>query len=354
MRSMLMVHVDSRACIPTHTSSLPPSATLLFPPPLLLRKRKAKKYIVTGSVLRPTTASICQAFTVRQASRIGFMRVDALAVMLSLANVGPHARVLALDMCGGMAAGAVTERLGAYGSLMLLRMGDKPPSLDAWRHYNFSAEEKAVLKVASIEELQASTSSTPDDLDVPIGGSSSEVRGVAAHEGNGASPEAATPAAPFNSCIVAAPNLAPLSVMRRLLPFLGPSTPFAVWMPWPQPLAECMQALRLEGSAVNMALHETWFREIQASACGRMRPYTSVMSSAWRQSPPLLEPQQGALGCLGSAPIHKPWGMMQFAACSMPPPPMHVLQVLPARTHPLMNMNHGGGFILAGTTVLRQ
>ena len=30
------------------------------------------------------------------------------------------------------------------------------------------------------------------------------------------------------------------------------------------------------------------------------------------------------------------------------------MQVLPSRTHPMMNMNHGSGYLLSGTTVMLQ
>lgn len=36
-------------------------------------------------------------------------------------------------------------------------------------------------------------------------------------------------------------------------------------------------------------------------------------------------------------------------ACSLPDP-----QVLPLRTHPTMNMNHGGGYILSATVLAQQ
>ena len=56
-----------------------------------------------------------------------------------------------------------------------------------------------------------------------------------------------------------------------------------------QPLAEAQMALRREGLAVGLALQDCWFREVQ---------------------------------------------------------------VLPSRTHPVMQMNHGGGYLLSGTTVM--
>lgn len=41
-----------------------------------------------------------------------FLRVDALSLLLSLANVSAYSDVLVVDMVGGMLTGAVAERLG--------------------------------------------------------------------------------------------------------------------------------------------------------------------------------------------------------------------------------------------------
>ncbi len=41
-----------------------------------------------------------------------FLRMDTLALLLSLANVGANAEVLVLDMLGGLLTAAVAERLG--------------------------------------------------------------------------------------------------------------------------------------------------------------------------------------------------------------------------------------------------
>lgn len=46
------------------------------------------------------------------------MRVDALSLLLSMANVGPYSDVLVVDMVGGLVVGAVAERLG--GNIFLL------------------------------------------------------------------------------------------------------------------------------------------------------------------------------------------------------------------------------------------
>ena len=40
--------------------------------------------------------------------------------------------------------------------------------------------------------------------------------------------------------------------------------------------------------------------------------------------------------------------------CTCAPRPLAPLQVLPMRTHPSMNMNHGHGFILSGTVLAHE
>ena len=95
-------------------------------------------------------------------------------------------------------------------------------------------------------------------------------------------------AMPFTSCLIAASSLDSTELLKMVFPLLSPSASFVVTGTWMQPLAESMVAMRDGGYAVNLAVQEAW----------------------WRQH-----------------------------------------QVLPMRTHPLVNMNHGGGYILSGTAV---
>lgn len=41
-----------------------------------------------------------------------FLRVDALSLLLTMANVTAYSDVLVVDMVGGLVTGAVAERLG--------------------------------------------------------------------------------------------------------------------------------------------------------------------------------------------------------------------------------------------------
>ncbi|RVX03289.1 hypothetical protein CK203_019859 [Vitis vinifera] len=56
--------------------------------------------------------SICEAYFKKYPARIGFLRVDTLSLLLSMANIAAHSDVLVVDMVGGLLTGAVAERLG--------------------------------------------------------------------------------------------------------------------------------------------------------------------------------------------------------------------------------------------------
>lgn len=90
----------------------------------------------------------------------------------------------------------------------------------------------------------------------------------------------------FTSCIIIYPSLPPRDVIKTLLPLMAPSSNIVILSPWLQPLSECMDMLRYERLAVNIKLQDCFIREYQ---------------------------------------------------------------VLPHRTHPLVNMNSGGQYILSAT-----
>uniref|UniRef100_A0A5B7CBV9 tRNA (adenine(58)-N(1))-methyltransferase non-catalytic subunit TRM6 n=1 Tax=Davidia involucrata TaxID=16924 RepID=A0A5B7CBV9_DAVIN len=74
--------------------------------------KKQKKYAPRVLLRRPFARSICEAYFKKYPARIGFLRVDTLSLLLSMANVTASSDVLVVDMVGGILTGAVAERLG--------------------------------------------------------------------------------------------------------------------------------------------------------------------------------------------------------------------------------------------------
>ena len=292
------------------------------------RKRKAKKYVQLACAKRPTAASICDALFNKQPSRIGFLRPDALSILLHMANVGPGAKNLVLENSGGMVTGAVAERMGGYGSVCATYLEPHPRGIEISASFNFSPEILASISRASLvallktrrEQLQTEQeerankddnkvegtedvdTDNKDVLESETGAEAMPVDPPAAAVAEASNPvdTANAPAdtvavansskakvanPPFSGCIISNPTLHPKTALRAVFPLLAPSATFAVWSQQLQPLAEAMNDLRASGTAVSLAVQETWYRK---------------------------------------------------------------QQVLPKRTHPGMNMNHGGGYLLSG------
>jgi tRNA (adenine-N(1)-)-methyltransferase non-catalytic subunit len=92
-------------------------------------------------------------------------------------------------------------------------------------------------------------------------------------------------------CLIVASKYQPWPIVSSLLKYVAPSRQIIVYCQYKEPLVECYSNMRSEGCVINWKLSETWYRQYQ---------------------------------------------------------------VLPQRTHPLVNMSATGGYILSATTVVRD
>uniref|UniRef100_A0A453A6N5 tRNA (adenine(58)-N(1))-methyltransferase non-catalytic subunit TRM6 n=1 Tax=Aegilops tauschii subsp. strangulata TaxID=200361 RepID=A0A453A6N5_AEGTS len=115
--------------------------------------KKQKKYAPKVLLRRPSTRSICETYFKKYPARIGFMRVDTLSLLLSMANVGAYSDVLAVDMVGGLVVGAVAERLGGTGYVCSTYLGSAPSSIDIIRMYNLNSEMTSRIFQAPLSDL---------------------------------------------------------------------------------------------------------------------------------------------------------------------------------------------------------
>jgi tRNA (adenine-N(1)-)-methyltransferase non-catalytic subunit len=346
------------ACPPSRSPCLPSPA----PRPPARRKKKAKKYIQVGTVRRPTAATVCEAYFASAPAKTSYLRADALALLLALANVGAHARVLVVEGCGGLVTAAVAERLGGIcgsgGSCGVASAwpggaGARRPGLDMWRHFNFTPEQRAAIRFAPLHELlaerrrqqqeqqqaaapaeqqpyhqqqqqqQQQEEGKPMQTDAaPAAASAAEPamqveqqeQQAAGHASPSASAAAAPPQPPppplqppFNCCILASSSVNPLALVRHVLPLLAPSASLAVFCPWQQPLVEALDALRGQGEVAGVALHESWWREMQVSpywgrgGAGRVAVgWRRIWPAAASDLPTLLEPRRHCHASAGS------------------------------------------------------
>ncbi|XP_010530285.1 PREDICTED: tRNA (adenine(58)-N(1))-methyltransferase non-catalytic subunit trm6 [Tarenaya hassleriana] len=287
------------------------------------RLKKQKKYAPKVLIRRPFARSICEAYFKKYPVRIGFLRIDALSLLLSMANVTAHSDVLLVDMVGGLVTGAVAERLGGTGYVCNTYRGSSPYPLEIVRMFNFSDGVLERIVRSSLSDLSSSEALTleennqrgaPDTENIVKDISTSDnVKEISltSEETVDTVPEMTFPAskvskAPkagakaskeavqmwkengFSSLIIAAPEQDAWSLAKDLLPLLSYSAPFAIYHQYLQPLATCMHNLQQEKMAINLQISEPWIREYQ---------------------------------------------------------------VLPSRTHPHMQMSSFGGYVLSGTRI---
>ncbi|WZY82425.1 hypothetical protein YC2023_028809 [Brassica napus] len=234
--------------------------------------KKQKKYAPKVLLRRPFARSICEAYFKKYPARIGFIRVDALSLLLTMANVTAYSDVLVVDMVGGLVTGAVAERLGGT---------------DVCRIVHSSINELSSAKAASPEENNQDSSASDMVEDVSVT-AEARVDDVAVREskltkapqpGAKASKEAVEmwKENGFSSLIMAAQDQDPWTLAKDVLPLLSYSAPFAIYHQYLQPLATCMHNLQQGKMAINLQITEPWLREYQVLP-SRTHPHMQMSS----------------------------------------------------------------------------
>ncbi|CAH8325287.1 unnamed protein product [Eruca vesicaria subsp. sativa] len=268
--------------------------------------KKQKKYAPKVLLRRPFARSICEAYFKKYPARIGFLRVDALSLLLTMANVTAYSDVLVVDMVGGLVTGAVAERLGGTGYVCNTFKGNSPPSVDMVKMFNFTDKVIERIVQSSINDLSSAKtvlspeggvcnaeinineSSTCDIVeDVSVTAEARVVDDVVPVSKVIKAPKAGAKASKeavemwkengFSSLIMAAQDQDPWSLAKDVLPLLSYSAPFAIYHQYLQPLATCMHNLQQEKMAINLQITEPWLREYQVLT-SRTHPHMQMSS----------------------------------------------------------------------------
>uniref|UniRef100_A0A3Q3JYK7 tRNA (adenine(58)-N(1))-methyltransferase non-catalytic subunit TRM6 n=1 Tax=Monopterus albus TaxID=43700 RepID=A0A3Q3JYK7_MONAL len=268
-------------------------------------KKKKKKYENTVTILKPSCRILAMMYHGREPGKICHLRYETLAQMLTLANVHAGSKVLVFETCAGLVLGAVMERMGGYGSVIQMYPGGtlhttgRDSSADE-KQSSMVEEEKSqpdATQQGSPEE-QSMETSAGDDTGQDQEKTQEEKRKEAKAQEKKVKLEEkrkklAAAAALLEGRnadgLVIASRFHPWPVLMGLLKFLSPSRPFVVYSQYKEPLIECYTKLKEQGGTVNLRLTDTWLRHYQ---------------------------------------------------------------VLPNRTHPLLLMSGGGGYLLSGTSVV--
>ncbi|XP_020789385.2 tRNA (adenine(58)-N(1))-methyltransferase non-catalytic subunit TRM6 [Boleophthalmus pectinirostris] len=303
-------------------------------------KKKKKKYENSVTLLKPSCRILAMMYHGREPGKICHLRYDTLAQMLTLANIHAGSKVVVFETCAGLVLGAVMERMGGFGSVVQMYPGGGPvrAGVDSFgfpAHFHNTLHEfplcrvnallngtlEAAGKDPSADEQAANVEEEQREPEAEQQGSPEELRmETSADVTERPEPEEpeerekekrkeakeqekkqrldekrkklAAAAAVLEGRnadgLVIASRFHPCPVLMGLLPLLAPSRPFVVYSQYKEPLVECYTKLKEQGGTVNLQLTNTWLRHYQ---------------------------------------------------------------VLPNRTHPVLLMSGGGGYLLSGTTV---
>uniref|UniRef100_UPI00358E069E tRNA (adenine(58)-N(1))-methyltransferase non-catalytic subunit TRM6 n=1 Tax=Myxine glutinosa TaxID=7769 RepID=UPI00358E069E len=325
-------------------------------------KKKKNKYELTLTVHKPTCRLIAEMYYARNPSKICNLRCDSLAQLLLFANVRAGSKLLACDDCSGLLLAAVLERMGGHGWLLniyqganpnhtaislfdfpstvldsllsfpLARLGSliegfaagkdhaQPSSTAKWHAIGTAAEDTDGGQARAVEEdwetfnVREGSGSSVEETAMEGSAETYEAKPVAVEkeiqqqcetdEGKLVCKDIhqSKRLERMDTCkkmllqqdadgLIMATCLHPWPVLEALLEFVAPSRPFAVHCQYKEPLVECYQRLKERGGTVGLQLTESWLR---------------------------------------------------------------FYQVLPKRTHPMMNASGSGGFLLCGFTVERS
>jgi len=233
-------------------------------------KKKEKKHAPRVTVVKCTVQTVCEAYYLNGRYKIANLRIDTLAQMLRYGNIGANQQVLVVDECQGLLVSSVADRIGGFGRILNLFSGQQP-TIEILKLFNFS---KSILEsvfnfpLSSIRELKDTTISTTTENEETIDNEPRKKQKLENTEAKVKKTYNIENMRKFltegcHSLLIVTQTPDPTIVLLELLQYLLPSHPFVVFSQYLQPLAECLDYLRANDIAIALHLTETWMREYQ-------------------------------------------------------------------------------------------
>lgn len=255
-------------------------------------KKKARKYTPVVQVIRPTPIELCEVYAhLGKLEKIHELRADSLALLLARSSVRAGVRVLVLDTGIGLVSGALAQRLGGHGSLLIAHAKAHVP-LDGLHMLNLCAHEWAAVSAAPLDDVRNALEDMAAGLvhAEAVSAPAAEAAAFGTASDGGTQAESA-PAAKSGDCsrpggksafhrlspeetaawlaegcdsLVLSMNATTPELLRMLMRAVRPSGSVAVYNSSMQPLTQLAHELAPESSPLmNVQLCESWAREYQ-------------------------------------------------------------------------------------------
>ncbi|TSK58035.1 tRNA (adenine(58)-N(1))-methyltransferase non-catalytic subunit TRM6 [Bagarius yarrelli] len=256
-------------------------------------KKKKKKYESKVTVLKPTARILAMMYHGREPGKVCHLRYDTLAQMLTLGNIHAGSKIVVFETCAGLVLGSVMERMGGHGSLIQMYPGGGPvragmESFGFPSHFHETLHEFPLCKVNAL-----------------LAGTLNVDEKETESENNGQSKEQPSQSMEVNTNPEEAKKMAEREKLRE------------------QRAQE--KRVKMEEKKKRLAAAAALLEGQDADGL--------VIASRYHPCPVLL-------------------GLLRFVAPSRPFVVFcQYREVLPNRTHPVLLMSGGGGYLLSGITV---
>ncbi|KAI0720061.1 Gcd10p-domain-containing protein [Cerioporus squamosus] len=246
------------------------------------KKRKEAKYSKSFSVLEPTMFTVCEYWFNKDQNRLRDIRPDSLAQILNLANVRPGGRYLAVDDASGVVVSGILDRLGGNGRLITICDIDSPPAYPVMVHMNFRKEVTSVM--SSLNWATADEEYTPiiASVDPPAGKFKSDGQRTRLNKRKVASDALMQTreelfAGEYDGLLIAS-QYDPFSIIDKLYPYLAGSASIVVHSPHVQVVTSLHTQLRDRLGYLGPTVTEGFLRRYQVLP-GRTHPMMNASGS---------------------------------------------------------------------------
>ncbi|KAI0714889.1 Gcd10p-domain-containing protein [Earliella scabrosa] len=246
------------------------------------KKRKEAKFSKYFSVLEPTMFNVCEYWFNKDQNRLRDIRPDSLGQMLNLANVRPGGRYIAVDDASGVLVSGILDRLGGQGRLLTICDVDSPPAYPVMVHMNFRKE--VIAPMSSLNWATADEEYTPiiASSEPPSGKFKSDGQRARLNKRKVASDALMQTrdelfAGEFDGLLVAS-QYDPFSIVDKLFPYLAGSASIVVHSPHVQVVTNLQNQLRDLPGYLGPAVTEGFLRRYQVLP-GRTHPMMNASGS---------------------------------------------------------------------------
>ncbi|KAJ7597462.1 Gcd10p family-domain-containing protein [Mycena floridula] len=247
------------------------------------KKRKEAKYSKSFTTIHPTLFNVCNYWFDKDPARIRDIRPDTLSQLLNLANIRPGGRYLAVDDASGLVVSGILERMGGQGRLITICDTDSPPAYPVMVTMNFD-KERVKSTLSSLNWATSEEDYTPilPPSEIPSDQIRSERQKARLKKRKGTTDALTSTreelfAGEFDALVVSS-EYDPYSIIERLSKYLAGSASIVVQSPHGQVLADLQTTLRGFPEYLCPSVTESWLRQYQVLP-GRTHPMMNTSGS---------------------------------------------------------------------------